>query len=296
MVRQNFFNRLRAVLHWIVISFNVGCLIGSVAVLIVSRQEHSKTSSVLRGFLAWMSLATAARIFQLQYDRHYPRLLYTEWGTLIERPINSPLGQLSSFIDRNLSTFSLLSSIFVFLLLDKGTAADALKHSKLLYLASMSWIGLHFAYILGATLFIPTLVLCLPCIVIGLRWFFRIEFTDILANGNRNRNRNAPATEEVLQHIWHTKYATNNNGNAKDDDSDNTYTNPDNPLQQLKIPKEDTKCSICLGWYEAGDELRILPCLHHFHQECADHWLKITATCPLCVRPIVEGGGGERNV
>eukprot|EP00808_Paulinella_micropora_P024384 g66974.t1 len=47
---------------------------------------------------------------------------------------------------------------------------------------------------------------------------------------------------------------------------------------------EDTECSICLNNYEEGDVLRVLPCnqRHLFHRNCADRWLEINASCPLC--------------
>lgn len=53
------------------------------------------------------------------------------------------------------------------------------------------------------------------------------------------------------------------------------------------------QCSVCLLAFEEGDTLRILPCLHLFHQECVDQWLcaggGITdggRPCPLCKHPV----------
>lgn len=46
-------------------------------------------------------------------------------------------------------------------------------------------------------------------------------------------------------------------------------------------------CSVCLAELEEGDLLRVLPCSHHFHQECIDHWLLHSSTaCPACKRDL----------
>lgn len=42
------------------------------------------------------------------------------------------------------------------------------------------------------------------------------------------------------------------------------------------------QCNICLAPYEEGDQVRILPCVHRFHQSCVDQWLQSNAVCPVC--------------
>jgi hypothetical protein len=54
------------------------------------------------------------------------------------------------------------------------------------------------------------------------------------------------------------------------------------------IPSDNMTCAICLDDYELGNEIRLLPCNHHFHKDCADRWLKLNKSCPFCKR-LIDG-------
>ncbi|XP_070047643.1 E3 ubiquitin-protein ligase At1g12760-like isoform X3 [Nicotiana tomentosiformis] len=65
-----------------------------------------------------------------------------------------------------------------------------------------------------------------------------------------------------------------------------TQCGTDTPKEH-SLSTDDAACSICLSTYDDGEELRELPCGHHFHCACIDKWLYMSATCPLCKRSIV---------
>lgn len=49
--------------------------------------------------------------------------------------------------------------------------------------------------------------------------------------------------------------------------------------------QNDNTCSICLEQFEESQLVRVLPCSHRYHADCADHWLKTSVLCPMCKRP-----------
>ena len=66
------------------------------------------------------------------------------------------------------------------------------------------------------------------------------------------------------------------------------------PTRQLRLPPARTRrgarraaeqarqCVICQCACDDGETLKRLPCLHEFHCECIDRWLRESAACPLC--------------
>ncbi len=62
-------------------------------------------------------------------------------------------------------------------------------------------------------------------------------------------------------------------------------------LPVISFPAEviqESSCPICLELYVDGDQLRLLPCKHYFHQACADPWFQRQKECPLCKHPITQ--------
>jgi hypothetical protein len=68
-----------------------------------------------------------------------------------------------------------------------------------------------------------------------------------------------------------------------------------NPSSSVKhnVTGEEAACSVCLGAFQAGETVRLLPvCLHLYHIECIDPWMDAHSTCPICrsgTDPTMEG-------
>merc|ERR1712029_119022 len=50
--------------------------------------------------------------------------------------------------------------------------------------------------------------------------------------------------------------------------------------------EEAVQCVICMEDLAVGDEVRTLPCGHHYHKDCVDSWLRRSNMCCTCKRPI----------
>jgi len=67
---------------------------------------------------------------------------------------------------------------------------------------------------------------------------------------------------------------------------------PTREFKSSALPKEasnleeHSSCTVCMSTYEEKEILRTLPCLHSFHRDCIDPWLKQNKVCPMCKLPI----------
>jgi len=52
-------------------------------------------------------------------------------------------------------------------------------------------------------------------------------------------------------------------------------------------------CAVCLENIEDGDEIRTITCMHQFHVNCIDKWLRSKPTCPVCMFPVQGGNDPE---
>ena len=49
-----------------------------------------------------------------------------------------------------------------------------------------------------------------------------------------------------------------------------------------------SNCVICMENFKEGDTLRTMICLHRFHRNCIDKWIKSNAICPICRKQLVD--------
>ena len=52
--------------------------------------------------------------------------------------------------------------------------------------------------------------------------------------------------------------------------------------EKNKTDEDMNKCTICLTDFEIGDKKSTLPCLHSFHSNCIEKWIKKKKYCPIC--------------
>lgn len=56
-----------------------------------------------------------------------------------------------------------------------------------------------------------------------------------------------------------------------------------------KVSEDELTCTVCLEQVNGGELVRSLPCLHQFHANCIDPWLRQQGTCPVCKFKVGSG-------
>mmetsp|Transcript_52946 Transcript_52946/g.138854 ORF Transcript_52946/g.138854 Transcript_52946/m.138854 type:complete len:254 (-) Transcript_52946:351-1112(-) len=53
-------------------------------------------------------------------------------------------------------------------------------------------------------------------------------------------------------------------------------------LTKVAPSQTSTQCPCCMENFGEGEMMRVLPCFHALHQQCADNWLHTNPICPVC--------------
>ncbi|TVU33255.1 hypothetical protein EJB05_25046, partial [Eragrostis curvula] len=65
----------------------------------------------------------------------------------------------------------------------------------------------------------------------------------------------------------------------------------DIPVEYEQGDDARPECCVCLGEVEKGEMVKWMPmCLHMFHQQCIDRWLRDNPTCPVCRSSVLPDG------
>ncbi|XP_033326801.1 uncharacterized protein LOC117220694 isoform X1 [Megalopta genalis] len=84
--------------------------------------------------------------------------------------------------------------------------------------------------------------------------------------------------EDYIRHLGHTNF-----GATQESIERNTF-----PHKYKRVKKVENgesaleKCTICLSEFEDCECVRRLPCMHLFHIDCVDQWLRTNKRCPIC--------------
>ena len=52
--------------------------------------------------------------------------------------------------------------------------------------------------------------------------------------------------------------------------------------KKIKSNEDYIRCTICLSEFEIGEKKSTLPCMHSFHCNCIERWIKKKNYCPIC--------------
>ncbi|KAK4770853.1 hypothetical protein SAY87_031385 [Trapa incisa] len=251
-------------------AWNLAFIVSAVAVLLFTLKERPPTP--LRLWLSGYALQCAFHIGfrSAEHQRTDSSSLLLQEGRLTRR-IESVNAIISS-----------VWWVIGFYWIVMGGQA-LLQDSPLLYWLTILFLvfDVVFVFFCMGTVFIVFCVLycCIPIIALMYAFKMRPEGAskDIIRNLPRHRYRSASSLDAVVD-----CYKKGGFGTCLGASIHGCSTS------ELVLLPENSECCICLSLYVNGEELRTLPCNHHFHCDCISTWLQINATCPLCKYDILR--------
>ncbi|XWS20346.1 hypothetical protein CRYUN_Cryun31cG0093600 [Craigia yunnanensis] len=196
-------------------------------------------------------------------------------GTLSAR-LNGLVDHFKMALDCFFAVWFVVGNVWIFGGHSSPSDAPQLYRLCIVFL-TFSCIGYAMPFILFATI-----CCCLPCIISVLG--FREDFSQTRG-----------ATMESINALPTYKFKSKKTGNVNNQDNSGGEGGvlAAGTANEHVISGEDAVCCICLAKYADNDELRELPCIHVFHVECVDKWLKINASCPLCKSEVGESSSAS---
>ena len=105
----------------------------------------------------------------------------------------------------------------------------------------------------------------------------------------RNLNNNNNVLRHANSHIFRRPQLFADNiisFNISEENDDENVTKLVSIIPVFTVKEKNinnnNKCAICLSDFEVGEKKSTLPCMHSFHYNCIEKWIKDKKSCPIC--------------